>query len=47
VVKEPGSACDDKAQCSELGTSFECEENKCISKDSVKKEGDSQEESGK
>ena len=47
MAKEVGSACDEKVQCSKLGTSFDCVEKKCTSEETVTKEGDIQEESRK
>lgn len=47
MAKENGSACEEKVQCSVLGTSFDCVDKKCTSGETVKKEGDIQEESRK
>lgn len=47
MVKEKGSACQEKVQCSELGSSFDCVEDKCTSQKTMEKEGDIQEGSGK
>jgi len=47
VAKELGSDCEEKVQCSGLGTSVDCVKNKCTSNSTVKKEGESQEASGK
>jgi len=45
VAKDVGSACEEKVQCSKLGTSFGCVDKKCISEENVTTEGDIQEES--
>ena len=47
MAKEPDYACEEKVQCFELGPSVDCVENKCASNETTKKEGDSQEGSGK
>jgi hypothetical protein len=47
VAKEMGSACEEKVQCSELGTGVDCVEKKCASTETVKKEEGSQKESGR
>lgn len=46
VAKELGSACEENVQCSGLNASVDCVENKCTSKGTGEKEGESQEESG-
>jgi len=46
VAKELGSDCEEKVQCSTLDPLFDCVEKKCTSKETGKKEEDSQEESG-
>ena len=47
MAKNLGSDCEENVQCTELNPLFDCVEKKCASNETRKKEGDSQEESGK